>query len=56
MRFEIYGGGGVAKDGRSGKDVSNLIVLPIKICKIHHLIVGLARSFVSFVVVKFILF
>ncbi len=55
MRFEIYGGG-VAKDGRSGMDIFNLIVVQIKNCKAHHLIGRLACSFVVFVVVRFLLF
>ncbi len=33
MRFEIYGGG-FAKDGRSGMDIFNLIVVKIKIAKL----------------------
>ncbi len=55
MRFEIYGEG-VAKDGRSGTAISNLTVVPIKIGKTHHLIVQSARSYVVFVVVRFMLF
>ncbi len=47
---------GVAKDGRSGTDISNLIVVPIKNCKSHHLIGLFACSFVVYVVVRFMLF
>ena len=53
MRFEIYEGG-LAKDGRSGKAICNLIVVQIKTCKIHHLTGKLSRSFV--VIVRFMLF
>ena len=46
----------VAKDGRSRTVISNLIVVQIKICKTHHLIIELACSFVVFVVIRFLLF